>query len=107
MAFKKIRLTANGDCLVPVHDDKQSTDENVIGQISLTRMMFEDPRRMSSRRYPNELKVLGDHEVCGGSFQLRTTTASTQILLCGECYLRVEFPRTVKTYGQLREHLEK
>ena len=107
MAFKKIRLTANGDCLVPVHDDKQSTDESVIGQISVTRMVPQNSRSIGSPRYPADLKVLGGHDVCGGSFKLRATTTTTQILLCDECYLRIEFPRTVTTYGQLREHLEK
>lgn len=47
----------------------------------------------------------GIHKFCDGRIDRCRATEKNDVLICRACYLRVLFPREVKTYGQLRQAL--
>ncbi|MCX6778718.1 MAG: hypothetical protein NTU97_00605 [Candidatus Magasanikbacteria bacterium] len=49
---------------------------------------------------------LGVHEYCRGWMDRFRATKTHDALLCRKCYLRVLFPREIKTYGELRKYLQ-
>lgn len=49
---------------------------------------------------------LGVHMICGGGIEHAPTTPTHNALWCATCHLRATFPRTTKTYGDLRHHFK-
>ncbi len=47
----------------------------------------------------------GIHVYCNGWMDRRQATATHDAIICRQCYLRVLFPREIKTYGELRRAL--
>lgn len=47
----------------------------------------------------------GRHAVCDGTMRVLGISRTHNALICPECYLRISFPNTVKTYRDLRSHL--
>lgn len=45
------------------------------------------------------------HKYCYGGMNRRRATEKYDALVCGQCYLRVLFPKEVRTYGELRQAL--
>ena len=45
---------------------------------------------------------VGTHMYCGGHVYRYRSSATTDILVCKQCYLRIHFPKDVQTYGKLR-----
>lgn len=86
--FYPIVLTEHGDRMVSPrysHTFHRPTDDDKLGPVGLT--------------------TIGRHNYCGGSIERRGATADRDVLLCTHCYLRVRFPKKVKTYGELRRAL--
>lgn len=50
---------------------------------------------------------VGVHGYCQGWVDRGRVTKDKDVLVCRCCHLRVTFPRTVKTYGELRAYLAK
>lgn len=48
---------------------------------------------------------VGVHKYCDGWMDRRRATEQHDALICRACHLRVVFPRTIRTYGELREYL--
>jgi len=48
--------------------------------------------------------IAGIHDICNGSIDLKQTSMTHSALFCRACGLRVVFPNTIKTYGDLRLH---
>ena len=48
-------------------------------------------------------KYPGKHKECGGGFEIKNGAKGLNVLLCNECHLRLTFPETIKTYGELRK----
>ncbi|OQA04476.1 MAG: hypothetical protein BWY68_00286 [bacterium ADurb.Bin400] len=48
---------------------------------------------------------VGVHEFCSSWMDRRRATETHDAIVCRGCYLRVLFPREVKTYGELRQAL--
>lgn len=48
---------------------------------------------------------VGVHTYCGGWMDRNRATATHDAIVCRSCHLRVLFPKTVKTYGELRQAL--
>lgn len=46
----------------------------------------------------------GVHAVCNGWMDLRPISSTHNAISCRVCHLRVAFPKTIKTYGDLRAH---
>ncbi len=46
---------------------------------------------------------VGVHKVCNGFMDRKSTTETHDVILCRSCGLRVSFPNTIKTYGELRQ----
>ena len=44
----------------------------------------------------------GTHRYCGGYMDRHRATKKEDSLSCRKCHLRVQFPREIKTYGELR-----
>lgn len=49
---------------------------------------------------------VGVHAYCGSWVDRRGATETHDALVCRGCYIRVLFPKTVQTYGELRELME-
>lgn len=53
----------------------------------------------------SELKSsIGVHDVCKGRMDLKEISETHQVIVCRECGLRVVIPKTIQTYGDLREY---
>jgi hypothetical protein len=48
---------------------------------------------------------VGVHAYCGSWMDRVRATATHDAIVCRGCHLRVLFPKGIKTYGQLRQHL--
>lgn len=86
--MKPIQLTAEGDMLreYPPSDDDYFVDHT------------RDNHTLSS--------CVGVHDFCNCWMDRKRATQTHDAVLCSGCHLRVLFPKEIKTYGQLREHLE-
>lgn len=51
-------------------------------------------------------KYPGEHKDCGGIFEIKNGAKGLTVLLCNECHLRLTFPETIKTYGDIRKFFE-
>lgn len=87
-----IQLTPEGDIL------KELTPEPNTVLSSYLVEHFRDNTLISPSR-------IGYHQFCEGVFSRHRVTATHDVLLCGKCHLRVRFPTTVNTYGELRSAL--
>lgn len=57
-------------------------------------------------RDENDLdSCVGVHEFCNSWMDRRRATSTHDAIVCRGCYLRVLFPREVRTYGELRQAL--
>lgn len=87
-----IQLTPEGDFLkelMPKHD--QGMRDYLVDHLRDTSIIPSDR--------------IGYHQFCNGVFSRHRVTATHDVLLCGKCHLRVCFPTTVNTYGELRSAL--
>lgn len=50
---------------------------------------------------------VGIHDFCGGAIHRFKSTEDQDTLVCQQCSLRVIFPKSINTYGELREYLDK
>lgn len=50
---------------------------------------------------------VGIHSYCGGWVDRHGATATQHALVCRACGLRIYFPKGIRTYGDLRQYLEK
>ena len=75
--MEKILLTSYGETLKPYGD--QNKDTVLAGTI-------------------------GVHS-CGGWVDIKTLSPTHNVIVCRACYLRIVIPNSIKTYGQLIEHL--
>lgn len=48
---------------------------------------------------------VGIHDCCNGWMDHKRATKTHDVLVCRNCFLRISFPREVKTYGELRQAL--
>lgn len=87
-----IQLTPEGDIL------KELTPEPDMVLHSYLVEHFRDETLISPTR-------IGYHQFCEGVFSRHRVTTRHDVLLCGKCHLRVRFPTTVNTYGELRTAL--
>lgn len=85
--LKPIQLTAEGDML---REYPPSGDYFV----DHTR----DSRELST--------CVGVHDFCNCWMDRTRATNTHDAIVCRGCHLRVLFPKEIKTYGQLREHME-
>ncbi len=46
---------------------------------------------------------VGQHDICGGRFDLGPVSTTHQAIICRSCGLRVRFPNSKSTYGKFRE----
>jgi len=90
--MKPIVLTDIGDQLLEYPPDRNIMGGNLVDH---TR----DSKKM-------ELCV-GLHAVCQGWIDREPVTQTHDALICRSCHLRVPFPKELKTYGNLRQHLRK
>lgn len=49
--------------------------------------------------------AVGIHDCCHGFIDRRQISMSMDVLICRACYLRIPIPRSVKTYGDLRQYI--
>lgn len=45
---------------------------------------------------------IGVHKICNGFMDRKSTTETHDVILCRSCHLRIPFPNTIQTYGELR-----
>jgi len=45
------------------------------------------------------------HAFCNGSMDVHPQTETTSVLTCRACYARFEYPKELRTYGELRKWL--
>lgn len=84
--LKPIQLTRDGDMLLEYPPSMQSSFF-----VDHTR----DDEELSS--------CVGIHKYCGGWIDRCGVTKTHDAFVCGTCYIRVLFPKEVKTYGELRQ----
>lgn len=89
--LEPIRLTADGDLL----------REYPPGHRGFGQRYFVDHTRDESKLNT----CVGTHAYCGGWMDRRGATATHDAIVCRGCHLRVLFPKTVDTYGELRQAL--
>lgn len=85
-----IQLTVQGDLL------KEYPVQGVALGLSKTN---------HTRDYDHVGLTPGVHAFCNSWFDRHAATAIYDVLCCRSCYLRVYFPKEVKTYGELRKAL--
>lgn len=65
---------------------------------------------VAARVFDNEdlLKepIVGCHQFCGANMLKRNVSKTHFAIFCARCSLRVTVPKTVATYGDLREHFK-
>lgn len=86
-----IQLTGNGHYLVETRPQR----------LSQAYEYFVDHTRDSDLL----LGWVGNHHYCHGGINRRRATEKEDALVCSACFLRVEFPREIQTYGELRHFL--
>lgn len=89
--FKPIPLTDIGDAMGEVWPTPRGDD-------------FFVTHRRDTNAISQEL--FGVHMICRGTMKCGPATPTHNALWCTKCYLRVPFPRTIGTYGELRVHFE-
>jgi hypothetical protein len=75
---------------------------DVLGEFPMREGVFPQ----SHRRDHDVMGTLGIgvHALCRGFIDIMQTTPSMKVLLCRRCHLRLEFPSSVTTYGELRKY---
>jgi hypothetical protein len=64
-------------------------------------LMCEYPSKHTSNT--DELtSCVGVHKICNGFMDRKHTTETHDVITCRACHLRLSFPNTIKTYGELR-----
>lgn len=86
--MKPIRLTADGDMLSEYPPD---------GHVGYFVQHTRDDKQLSN--------CVGVHKFCHGWMDRVGATAEKDAIVCRRCHLRVLFPKTAKTYGDLRQAL--
>lgn len=87
ISLKPIRLTPEGDFLCDISPGfgmKHTKDEDNLCYLTV-----------------------GIHKFCNGNMERIQTTKTHDIIVCQKCHLRVQFPRNVLTYGDLRKAFKK
>lgn len=92
-----IQITLSGDHLHEIPPDKRNpSDDSFPAFFDHTK----DSDKIEGR--------IGIHEDygCGGIICLRYSNYSMHIATCNCCGLKIEFPKTIETYGELRAHMD-
>ncbi|MBI2013620.1 MAG: hypothetical protein HYS87_02225 [Candidatus Colwellbacteria bacterium] len=78
-----------------------------IKPIVLTRFGEMLKKQSNGHSDDEELTLInvGIHIVCGGQMDVHIISETHNAVTCSRCALRVVFPRSVKTYGDLRNWL--
>ena len=65
-------------------------------------------RNLATRELPSSgLVPVGHHTYCRGDMYVGPSNKDNNALRCSLCYLRIEFPKTVTTYGELRNYCDR
>lgn len=123
MPFQPIQLTADGDELdipysPPIRSARILIETNPgpepdYDNIQIGRYQKQERRSASGRSnviggpmMVVNITLIGVHKHCKGEFTLTKIPKKYTALHCEECGLRVTFPDTVRTYGDLRTHMQ-
>lgn len=77
----------------------------VYGETLEVKRGVADETPMNGSSNGSSVKPIMTHNVCNGCLDLVRISAKHQAIICRECLLRVVFPLTVKTFGDLRRYL--
>jgi len=90
--MESIVLTIFGEKLNPYsgHDKHGTTDKTVLFPSCVGEMSFGKD-------------VLGIHDICNGTIQLRRVSAAHNAICCSYCNLRILVPKEIDDYGKLRK----
>lgn len=94
--LQPIRITSHGDGLTEKQPGRPIDDRY--------------PAFLDHTRDTDVLKCDGSHignhsnHGCGGIIEAQYRTDTEVVCSCRKCFLRIHFPKTVKTYGDLRSH---
>ncbi len=93
-----IRITSEGDCLTEIPPDKNNPPDRFLPGI------FDHTR--DENPLPKKGKVLGIHKNhgCGSELIFCYENGISKIVHCPGCSLRITFPKTIETYGELRAY---
>ena len=47
--------------------------------------------------------IVGTHDICSGYLDLKPVSEHSNAIVCRSCHLRVVIPKTITTYGEIRE----
>lgn len=83
--LEPIKLTSDGDFLVE-HNYRPGLKDHCTDENGLP-------------------SVIGYHKECGGRMKFLPTRPNCYVAVCESCFLRIEYPTTCQTYGDLRAAL--